>query len=122
MGTLAINDFQGGVIIISHNREFCNAVATEKWIMQGGRLRQEGESLDKAADKKEEGKPMEKEVKVDASGNVVAENEAEMDPKKKKKEIKDLEKKLKDNKKKGSLSQEEVWELEDRLAKLKGSD
>merc|ERR1711977_526133 len=122
MGTLAINDFQGGVIIISHNREFCNAVATEKWIMQGGRLRQEGESVDKDADKKADDKPMEKEVKVDASGNVLAENEAEMDPKKKKKEIKDIEKKLKDNKKKGSLSQEEVWELEDRLAKLKGSD
>jgi elongation factor 3 len=120
--TLAINDFQGGVIIISHNREFCNAVATEKWIMQGGRLRQEGESVDKDADKKAEDKPVEKEVKVDASGNVIKENEAEMDPKKKKKEIKDMEKQLKDNKKKGSLSQEEVWELEDRLAKLKGTD
>merc|ERR1711959_523041 len=96
--TLAIKEFQGGVIIISHNREFCNAVATEKWIMQGGRLRSEGESVDKDAGKKEEEKPMEKEVKVEASG---------MDPKKKK-EIKDIEKQLKDNKKKGSLSQEEV--------------
>merc|ERR1711959_700773 len=120
--TLAINDFQGGVIIISHNREFCNAVATEKWIMQGGRLRSEGESVDKDAGKKEEEKPMEKEVKVDASGNVIAEKESDMDPKKKKKEIKDIEKQLKDNKKKGSLSQEEVWELEDRLAKLKGAE
>merc|ERR1711959_210009 len=82
--TLAIKEFEGGVIIISHNKEFCNAVATEKWIMQGGRLRQEGESVDKEADKKPEDKPMEKEVKVDASGNVLAENEAEMDPKKKK--------------------------------------
>merc|ERR1712054_497292 len=107
--TLAINDFEGGVIIISHNREFCNAVATEKWIMQAGKLRQEGESVDKEADKPKDDKPMEKEVKVDASGNVIKENEAEMDPKKKKKEIK----------KKGTLSQEEVWELEDRLAKLK---
>merc|ERR1711959_561573 len=96
--TLAIKEFEGGVIIISHNKEFCNAVATEKWIMQGGRLRSEGESVDKDAGKKEEEKPMEKEVKVDASG---------MDPKKKK-EIKDIEKQLKDNKKKGSLSQEEV--------------
>jgi len=117
--TLAINDFEGGVIIISHNREFCNAVASEKWIMQAGKLRQEGESVDKDADKPKDDKPMEKEVKVDASGNVIKENEAEMDPKKKKKEIKDIEKQLKDNKKKGTLSQEEVWELEDRLAKLK---
>merc|ERR1711906_41741 len=88
--TLAIKDFDGGVIIISHNREFCNAVASEKWIMQGGRLRQEGESVDKDADKKPEDKPVEKQ--------------------------------LKDNKKKGNLSQEEVWELEDRLAKLKGAE
>merc|ERR1711977_449727 len=120
--TLAIKEFEGGVIIISHNKEFCNAVATEKWIMQGGRLRSEGESVDKDAGKKEEEKPMEKEVKVDASGNVIKEKESDMDPKKKKKEIKDIEKQLKDNKKKGSLSQEEVWELEDRLAKLKGAE
>merc|ERR1712072_622846 len=42
--TLAIRDFEGGVIIISHNREFCGAVAEEKWIMKGGQLAQEGES------------------------------------------------------------------------------
>merc|ERR1712031_150812 len=41
---LAIKDYKGGVLIISHNKEFCDGVATEKWIMQGGRLRIEGES------------------------------------------------------------------------------
>merc|ERR1740133_91807 len=30
---LAINDYKGGVLIISHNKEFCDGVATEKWIM-----------------------------------------------------------------------------------------
>merc|ERR1712230_82228 len=49
---LAIKDYKGGVLIISHNREFCGSVATEKWIMQGGRLRIEGES--KANDAEEE--------------------------------------------------------------------
>merc|ERR1711920_499234 len=43
---LAIKDYKGGVLIISHNKEFCDSVATEKWIMQGGRLRIEGESVD----------------------------------------------------------------------------
>merc|ERR1711957_294344 len=43
---LAIQDFQGGVLVISHNREFCDGVATEKRIMQGGKLRIEGESVD----------------------------------------------------------------------------
>merc|ERR1719484_390608 len=114
--TLAIKDFEGGVIIISHNKEFCGAVAEEKWIMQGGRLRQEGESKGTGDDAKEKGLQVEKEVKLDAMGNVIAEKEADMDPKKRKKEIKAIEKQLKDNKKKGTLSQEEVWELEDKLA------
>ena len=30
--------------------EFCDNVATEKWIMQGGRLRIEGESVDTSKD------------------------------------------------------------------------
>ena len=31
-------------------QEFCDNVATEKWIMQGGRLRIEGESVDTSKD------------------------------------------------------------------------
>jgi elongation factor 3 len=49
---LAIKDYKGGVLIISHNREFCDSVATEKWIMKGGYLRIEGES--KLADEEEQ--------------------------------------------------------------------
>merc|ERR1711920_512616 len=47
---LAIKDYQGGVLIISHNKEFCENVATEKWIMNKGKLRIEGESVDTSAD------------------------------------------------------------------------
>merc|ERR1711948_64167 len=43
---LAIKDYKGGVLIISHNKEFCENVATEKWIMKGGHLRIEGESVE----------------------------------------------------------------------------
>ena len=50
------------VIIISHNKEFCGAVAEEKWIMQGGRLRQEGESKGTGEDEKAKGLDVEKEV------------------------------------------------------------
>merc|ERR1711966_593805 len=53
--TLAIQEWTGGVIIISHNREFCNAVASEKWIMQAGQLRQEGSSGEREEDTKETG-------------------------------------------------------------------
>merc|ERR1719453_1116632 len=50
LGALAMGlaDFGGGVVIISHNKEFCDSVATEKWIMQAGRLRQEGSSEERA--------------------------------------------------------------------------
>merc|ERR1711953_768004 len=41
---LACKEYKGGVLIISHNKEFCDNVATEKWIMKGGKLRIEGES------------------------------------------------------------------------------
>merc|ERR1711988_798236 len=53
--TKAINEWNGGVIIISHNREFCGAVATEKWIMQAGQLRQEGSSEERVAKEEETG-------------------------------------------------------------------
>jgi len=116
--TLAIKEYEGGIIIISHNREFCNAVATEKWIMKAGRLTQEGSSAENA---KEEEKPAgntEPEVKLDASGNVIEMKDSEMDVKKKKKLIKDIEKQLQKHKKKPYLSDSEMWELEDRLLQL----
>merc|ERR1712019_213093 len=50
---LAIKDYKGGVLIISHSREFCDGVATEKWIMQGGKLRIEGESVGDGKDDEE---------------------------------------------------------------------
>merc|ERR1712138_96088 len=40
--TIAIQEFGGGVIIISHNREIADTVSNEKWVMDKGRLRQEG--------------------------------------------------------------------------------
>merc|ERR1711939_878815 len=80
--TEAIETYGGGVVVISHNMEFCNRVATEKWIMDAGHLTAEG-------------------------GNYCDE-----------KIEKDNEKKLKENKKKKNLTEEEVWELEDKLAEL----
>jgi len=115
---LAIKDYQGGVLIISHNKEFCDGVATEKWIMQGGRLRIEGESVD-TSEAKEGGNAGPDEV-FDASGNKIEVNkQAAMSDKDIKKMLKDVEKKLKDGKKKKTLTDEEMWELEDKLNELK---
>merc|ERR1711870_207802 len=115
---LAIKDYKGGELIISHNKEFCDGVATEKWIMQGGRLRIEGESVD-TEEAKTDGNAAPDEV-YDGAGNKIVVNKAStLSDKDRKKAIKDLEKKIKDGKKKKTLTEEECWELEDKLNELK---
>merc|ERR1712139_342686 len=116
---LAIKDYKGGVLIISHNKEFCDGVATEKWIMNKGRLRIEGES--KADDDEEEisGNKVQEDI-VDASGNKIEQNAVDnSSDKDKKKKLKELEKKLKDGVKKKTLTDEEKWALEDQIVELK---
>merc|ERR1719222_253468 len=66
---LAIKDYKGGVLIISHNMEFCDGVATEKWIMNKGKLRIEGESV--AAEEEAQSGNKEEEEVFDASGNKI---------------------------------------------------
>ena len=67
----AIHDYKGGVIIISHNREFAGAVCQEKWIMDKGHLRREGESV--ALHEEEDKKPemLGDKVVIDALGNEI---------------------------------------------------
>merc|ERR1711988_496197 len=114
-----LENFQGGVIIISHNTEFTDSVCKQKWIMQknpktgAGNLTEEGEVLD---DKIEEQKGPD-EV-FDESGNKI-EVKKKMEAKDIKKEVKDIEKKLAANKKKKNLDDEEMWALTDRLEELK---
>merc|ERR1712087_472984 len=69
---LAIKEYQGGVLIISHNKEFCDGVATEKWIMNKGYLRIEGESV-AADDEKADGNKQVDEV-FDGAGNKITVN------------------------------------------------
>merc|ERR1712157_125761 len=115
---LAIKDYKGGVLIISHNKEFCDGVATEKWIMKGGYLRIEGESVEKEEDKETGNK--EQEDVYDAAGDKIdVKKNQSLSAKDAKKAIKDIEKKLKDGKKKKTLTDEEMWELEDKLNELK---
>jgi len=116
---LAIQDYVGGVLIISHNKEFCDNVATEKWIMKGGYLRIEGESVEKDGDK-EAAANKAQEVVYDGAGNKIdVKANVAISAKDAKKQIKDLEKKLKDGQKKATLTEEEVWEIQDKLVELK---
>jgi elongation factor 3 len=116
---LAIKDYKGGVLIISHNKEFCDGVATEKWIMNKGYLRIEGESVEEK-DEDGDGGNKEQEDIYDGAGNKIDRNAQDTSTDKdKKKKLKELEKKVKDNKKNKLLTEEEVWELEDKINELK---
>merc|ERR1719191_172590 len=121
---MGLEAYQGGVVIISHNEEFTDSVCTQKWIMEksevtgAGRLREEGEIKLDGEIEQQEGPD---EV-YDESGNKIDVKKAKpMEAKDIKKAIKDVEKKLKDNKKKNNLSEEEVYELEDKLLELKSA-
>ena len=117
--TNAIYEFNGGVVIISHNKEFTNAVTQEKWIMEKGRLRREGESLEKNEKSTTDiiGKD---EVIFDSFGNEIkVEKKKQLTDKEKKRELKSLQKQLKDGKKKNLLSNDEVLELEEKIEQMK---
>ena len=122
--TKAIEEFKGGVVIISHNREFANAVATEKWIMEKGRLRKEGESFANMEDKKEPepgtGNKIigEDKIVLDAMGNEIKVDKSNnMDKKAMKKQLKFLQKDLKSAKK--SKNQDLIDDLEYQIEDLK---
>merc|ERR1711988_185235 len=115
---LAIKDYEGGVLIISHNKEFCEGVATERWIMNKGYLRIEGAAEEVVEDKKGDLGP--KEDVYDGAGNKIdVKANVSLAPKDMKKKIKDIEKKLKSAKKDNTLSEAEMFELTDELAELK---
>ena len=116
--TSAIHEFDGGVVIISHNKEFTNAVTTEKWIMEKGRLRKEGESVEKKEEGNSEIKPQDETI-FDAMGNEIKiERKVQLSDKEKKREIKTLIKQIKDGRKKKTLTSEEIGELEEKLEQL----
>jgi elongation factor 3 len=39
----AIRKYGGGVVLISHNREFTDDLCPERWVVEGGRMRREGD-------------------------------------------------------------------------------
>ncbi|CAE8596152.1 unnamed protein product [Polarella glacialis] len=111
LGALAagLKEFGGGVIVISHNREFCHAVCDERWVMDAGHLMREGE-LDKADVKLDiAAKPDEY---IDEFGNV-----HKFDHKKAatEKELKRLKKQKDLARKRGVLQEEDEDEWWDKL-------
>ena len=71
----ALKNFEGGVLIITHNREFSESICTEVWAMRDGHLEAsghnwvEGQGSGERIDKK---KDEDEEVQYDALGNPIA--------------------------------------------------
>ena len=118
--TLAIKEFKGGLVVISHNEEFYGPICPEVWRVPGdgcchveGAEWMEAVRLKELEDAKNKSLlPCEKEDKFDAFGNKIEEKEEEkpIDAK----EFKKLEKKLKDMRKAGA-SEDACLDLEIRL-------
>eukprot|EP00386_Alphamonas_edax_P009143 GDKI01030104.1.p1 GENE.GDKI01030104.1~~GDKI01030104.1.p1 ORF type:complete len:330 (-),score=164.52 GDKI01030104.1:676-1665(-) len=63
----AIKEFGGGVLLISHHREFLDALCKEKWVMADGKLTLEGE----VPTNKEKIEFKMEETMTDAAGNTI---------------------------------------------------
>ena len=64
----AINKYEGGVVIISHNSEFTKSVCTEHWYVNDGKLRLEGNAIKNTT---KIDKPLVADTVMDAAGNVI---------------------------------------------------
>jgi elongation factor 3 len=64
----AINKYEGGVVIISHNSEFTKSVCTEHWYVNDGKLRLEGNNIKNVV---KIDKPLVADTVTDAAGNVI---------------------------------------------------
>jgi elongation factor 3 len=128
--TQAVREFEGGIVIISHNEEFTSTLCTETWLMSKSEatgiatLTPTGadwmsQELDKAMGEKITKKNDEPDEITDALGNTIK-VEKQLSPEQKKKRIKEIEKQLKLSTKKNSeLTEEDVWKLEDEMDALK---
>merc|ERR1711879_1046920 len=82
MGIAALKNFEGGVLIITHNREFSESICSEVWAMRDGHLEAsghnwvEGQGSGERIDKKGLGE--EEEVQYDALGNPIAKAKKEV--------------------------------------------
>lgn len=64
----AIKEFGGGVIMVSHHSEFTNALCTESWVLNDGKLTVNGAEVPQIIEKIEQKEQLES---IDAFGNTV---------------------------------------------------
>merc|ERR1719297_345623 len=114
----AIKEFQGGVVIISHNQDFVDSVCGEIWLMAKNPttgIAHLSITGGDTTDLKEifEAKAQEDHY-IDGAGNR-CEIKKKLTQKEIKKKITDIQKTLKSAKKGSTLTEEQMWELGDEL-------
>ena len=93
----AIDHYEGGIIMITHNDAFCRQLCPERWVLEKGELNTEGdiEWMEKAA-KQEIGFEQVDEM-VDATGNnIKIKRKKNLNAKEKKKKMKIIKQKIAD--------------------------
>merc|ERR1712100_386135 len=75
----AIEKFHGGVVMITHNDEFCRELCPERWVLENGRLDCQGDTewMNNALKQMVEVEPIATERK-DEAGNVIKISQAKM--------------------------------------------
>ena len=94
----AIEKYEGGIIMITHNDEFCRQLCPERWVLEAGRLNTEGDVdwMTKASN--EDVKFQQIDEFVDASGNEVkVKRKKKLNAKEKKKMMNHIKKKIAEN-------------------------
>lgn len=94
----AIEKYEGGIIMITHNDEFCRKLCPERWVLEAGRLNTEGdvEWMSNAA--KQDVSFEQIDSIVDASGNEIKVNrKKKLNSKEKKKMMNHIRKKIAEN-------------------------
>jgi elongation factor 3 len=115
----AIEEFGGGVVMITHNNEFCSKLCPETWLLQGGRLDCQGDAqwMENVMKEKVEDKNKLTEM-VDGLGNTI--KLKNKDKKMSRKEIKAMTKQRKAALDRGEdLSDDEDWDGSDYIGAKK---
>lgn len=91
----AIEKYEGGIIMITHNDEFCRQLCPERWVLEAGRLNTEGDVEWMANAAKQDVAFEQIESMVDATGNEIKiKRKKKLNAKEKKKMMNHIKKKI----------------------------
>jgi elongation factor 3 len=112
----AIKTFKGGVLVISHNDDFYNAITREKWLLENGTMTVFGDNMIEALEKerKKQEKENAKKLKLDGEEEIVDSlgNKIEVAPKEKKELTRDEKKRLLKQKKDMEKAGQDTYEID----------